>query len=257
MRPGRSERGQEVLSIRGVATGYGKVQILRGIDMSVSEGQIVALLGGNGTGKSTLLKAISGLLPVWDGAIEFEGEPIQNRRPNEIVKRGLTQVTQGKDMYPAMTVEENLKIGAYTRKDRAGVAADMDKVFDYFPVLGERRRQLAATPERGRGADARHRPGPHGEPEAHHARRAELRPRPAHRPRHLQHRQSDQPERRDHDPARGTERQDGLAPRRVRLRDPGRGRPHRRRVERPHHRRQRAPRLPRGTVTDAGAELAH
>ena len=135
----------ELLSIQGVATGYGKVQILRGIDMSVSEGQIVALLGGNGTGKSTLLKAISGLLPVWDGTIEFEGEPIQNRQPNEIVKRGLTQVTQGKDMYPAMTVEENLKIGAYTRSDRAGVAADMDKVFDYFPVLGERRRQLAAT----------------------------------------------------------------------------------------------------------------
>ena len=134
-----------MLSIRGVATGYGKVQILRGIDMSVSEGRIVALLGGNGTGKSTLLKAVSGLLPVWGGAIEFEGEAIHNRRPNEIVKRGLTQVTQGKDMYPAMTVEENLRIGAHTRRDRAGVAADLDKVFGYFPVLGERRRQLAAT----------------------------------------------------------------------------------------------------------------
>ncbi len=134
-----------MLSIRGVKTGYGKVQILRGVDLRVSRGQVVALLGGNGTGKSTLLKAISGLLPVWEGSIEFEGQPIQNSRPNVIVKRGLTQVTQGKDMYPGMTVEENLMIGAYTRKDRAAIAADKTKVFDYFPVLGERRQQLAAT----------------------------------------------------------------------------------------------------------------
>ena len=134
-----------MLTIRSLHTGYGKVQILRGIDMTVPEGRIVALLGGNGTGKSTLLKAVSGLLPVWDGTIEFDGEEIQNRKPHVIVRRGLTQVTQGKDMYPGMTVEENLRIGAYTRSNRAEVAADMDKVYDYFPVLGERRRQLAAT----------------------------------------------------------------------------------------------------------------
>ena len=146
-RPGRlvCRRKTNLLSIRGVTTGYGKVQILRGVDLSVSQGQIVALLGGNGTGKSTLLKAISGLLPVWEGTIEFEGRPIQNTKPHRIVRRGLTQVTQGKDMFPAMTVEENLRIGAHVRNDRAGVAADMEKVFDYFPVLGERRRQLAAT----------------------------------------------------------------------------------------------------------------
>ena len=140
-----SQEGASVLTIRNLQTGYGKVQILRGIDMAVPEGRIVALLGGNGTGKSTLLKAVSGLLPVWSGAIEFNGEEIGNRKPHVIVRRGLTQVTQGKDMYPGMTVEENLRIGAYTRSDKAGVAADMKKVFDYFPVLGERRRQLAAT----------------------------------------------------------------------------------------------------------------
>ena len=134
-----------MLEIKNVVTGYGKVQILNGINLSVSEGQVIALLGGNGTGKSTLLKAISGLLPVWEGSIEFIGEEIQNQKPNVIVKNGLTQVTQGKDMYPAMTVEENLKIGAYTRNDKGEVAEDMKKVFDYFPVLGERRRQLAAT----------------------------------------------------------------------------------------------------------------
>ena len=139
-----------MLEISKVVTGYGKVQILNGINLSVSEGQIIALLGGNGTGKSTLLKAISGLLPVWEGTIKFMGEDAYlqfflNRKPNVIVKKGLTQVTQGKDMYPAMTVEENLKIGAYTRNDRAGIVADMKKVFDYFPILGERRGQLAAT----------------------------------------------------------------------------------------------------------------
>ena len=134
-----------MLEIKNVVTGYGKVQILNGINLSVSEGQVIALLGGNGTGKSTLLKAISGLLPVWEGSIEFIGEEIQNQKPNVIVKNGLTQVTQGKDMYPAMTVEENLKIGAYTRNDKGEIAEDMKKVFDYFPVLGERRSQLAAT----------------------------------------------------------------------------------------------------------------
>ena len=120
-----SGTGGEVLSIKNVITGYGKVQILNGINLSVSEGQVIALLGGNGTGKSTLLKAISGLLPVWDGIIEFMGEVIQNRKPNVIVKKGLTQVTQGKDMYPGMSVEENLKIGAYTRNDKVGVAEDI------------------------------------------------------------------------------------------------------------------------------------
>ena len=134
-----------MLSIKGVTTGYGNIQILRGIDMTVPEGTIVALLGGNGTGKSTLLKAISSLIPVWDGEILFDGSPIHKLRPHEIVRRGLVQVTQGKDTYPAMTVEENLKLGAYTRSDRAGIRADMEKVYGFFPVLKERRKQLSAT----------------------------------------------------------------------------------------------------------------
>ncbi len=134
-----------MLSIKGVTTGYGNIQILRGIDMTVPEGQIIALLGGNGTGKSTLLKAISNLIPVWDGEILFDGSPIHKLRPHEIVRRGLVQVTQGKDSYPAMTVEENLKLGAYTRSDRAGVRADIESVYGFFPVLKERRKQLAAT----------------------------------------------------------------------------------------------------------------
>jgi branched-chain amino acid transport system ATP-binding protein len=134
-----------MLSINGVTTGYGNIQVLRGIDMTVPEGKIVALLGGNGTGKSTLLKAISSLIPVWDGEILFDGSPIHKLRPHEIVRRGLVQVTQGKDTYPAMTVEENLKLGAYSRSDRAGIKADMEKVYGFFPVLKERRKQLSAT----------------------------------------------------------------------------------------------------------------
>jgi len=103
------------------------------------------VLGGNGTGKSTLLRALSGLISIWDGAITFDGESIANVRPDAIVRRGLVQVTQGKESYPGMTVEENLMIGAYTRSDKAAVAADLRRVFEYFPVLEERRRQMSGT----------------------------------------------------------------------------------------------------------------
>ncbi|MBT6094997.1 MAG: ATP-binding cassette domain-containing protein, partial [Rhodospirillaceae bacterium] len=134
-----------MLKLSGVETGYGKLKILRGIDMHVPAGKIVALLGGNGTGKSTLLKAISGLLPVWNGTIEFDGQVIANKKPHEIVRSGLTQVTQGKDSYPGMTVEENLYLGAFTRNDKAGIAQDLERVYAYFPRLKERRKQLSAT----------------------------------------------------------------------------------------------------------------
>ncbi len=134
-----------MLKVTGLETGYGRVQILRGLDMEVPQGRIVALLGGNGTGKSTMLRAVSGLIRVWNGQIEFDGERIENKAPDQIVRRGLIQVTQGKDSYPAMTVEENLKVGAFTRSDKPGIARDLERVYDYFPVLKERRRQLAGT----------------------------------------------------------------------------------------------------------------
>lgn len=134
-----------MLKVTGLETGYGRVQILRGLDMEVPQGRIVALLGGNGTGKSTMLRAVSGLIRVWNGQIEFDGERIENKAPDQIVRRGLIQVTQGKDPYPAMTVEENLKVGAFTRSDKPGIARDLERVYDYFPVLKERRRQLAGT----------------------------------------------------------------------------------------------------------------
>ena len=134
-----------MLELKGVESGYGKLKILRGIDMSVPNGSAVALLGGNGTGKSTLLKAISGIIPVWAGEILFDGEPIQGLKPHEIVRRGLVQVTQGKDSYPGMTVEDNLKVGAFSRSDRAGIREDMDRVYVLFPRLKERRKQISGT----------------------------------------------------------------------------------------------------------------
>ncbi len=134
-----------MLKVDGVEGGYGKVRILNGITLKVKRGQIVALLGGNGTGKSTLLKAISALIHPWSGTITFDGERIDGLRPHQIVRRGLVQVTQGKEAYPGMTVEENLRLGAFVRNDRARERRNLERVYEYFPVLKERRRQLGAT----------------------------------------------------------------------------------------------------------------
>lgn len=134
-----------LLDLKGVETGYGKLKVLRGINMSVPNGSIVSLLGGNGTGKSTLLKATSGLIPVWSGEILFDGAPIQDLKPHEVVQRGLVQVTQGKDSYPGMTVLDNLKVGAFSRSDKAGVRQDLERVYSLFPRLEQRHKQMAGT----------------------------------------------------------------------------------------------------------------
>ena len=134
-----------MLEIKGVHAGYGNLKILRGIDMEVPSGGIVTLLGGNGTGKSTLLKAISGLIPLMEGEVIFDGVSVSKLKPHERMRLGLVQVTQAKEAYPAMTVEENLVLGAYTRKDREAIKADLQKVYDFFPVLRERRKQLSGT----------------------------------------------------------------------------------------------------------------
>ena len=137
--------GEILLEIKGVHAGYGNLKILRGIDMEVPSGGIVTLLGGNGTGKSTLLKAISGLIPLMEGEVSFDGVSVSKLKPHERMRLGLVQVTQAKEAYPAMTVEENLVLGAYTRKDREATKADLQKVYDFFPVLRERRKQLSGT----------------------------------------------------------------------------------------------------------------
>ena len=134
-----------MLEIKNVHAGYGKLKILRGINLSVPKGKIVALLGGNGTGKSTLLKTISGLLPLMEGSIEFDGQTLDKKKPHEIVKAGLVQVTQSKESYPAMTVEENLMVGSYVRNDRQGVQQDLEKIYEFFPILKTRRKTLSGT----------------------------------------------------------------------------------------------------------------
>lgn len=134
-----------MLQVNDVHAGYGNLKILRGVDMSISDGGIVTLLGGNGTGKSTLLKAISGLIPLMKGQITFDGVDISKLKPHERVRLGIVQVTQAKEAYPAMSVEENLILGAYTRKDREAIKADLERVYDFFPVLRERRKQMSGT----------------------------------------------------------------------------------------------------------------
>lgn len=134
-----------MLEVKDVHAGYGNLKILRGVNMAVPTGGIVTLLGGNGTGKSTLLKAVSGLLPLMQGAVFFDGIDISNLKPHERMRLGLVQVTQAKEAYPAMTVEENLVLGAYTRHDREGAKADLERVYEFFPVLRERRKQMSGT----------------------------------------------------------------------------------------------------------------
>ena len=134
-----------MLKIDGLISGYGTVQILNGANMKVDAQSIVALLGGNGTGKSTILKACSGLIRAWSGSINFDGEEIHNNPPHKIVERGLVQVTQGKDVFPAMSVIENLRLGGFVLNSKQKLNNNLEKVFNYFPRLNERKNQLAAT----------------------------------------------------------------------------------------------------------------
>jgi branched-chain amino acid transport system ATP-binding protein len=134
-----------MLKINGLISGYGSVQILNGANMKVEAQSIVALLGGNGTGKSTILKACSGLIRSWRGSISFNGEEIQNNPPHKIVEKGLVQVTQGKDVFPAMSVIENLRLGGFVLNSKKKLEDNLQKVFNYFPRLDERKNQLAAT----------------------------------------------------------------------------------------------------------------
>jgi branched-chain amino acid transport system ATP-binding protein len=140
----RKNDGARVLKISDLKAGYGAIQILHGVNLKVERGSIVAVLGGNGTGKSTLLKVISGLLKPTDGLIEFEGEPIQRLPPDKIVRRGLVQITQGKEVYPAMTVDENLRIGGFICTDAKRTRRTLERVYSYFPDLAARRKDYSA-----------------------------------------------------------------------------------------------------------------
>ena len=131
-----------MLVVDDVFSGYGKSQVLHGVNLYVNEGEIVALIGANGAGKSTLLKTISGLVQAQSGIIRFQNTEIQNLSAHRIVESGVSQVAEGRAMLKRMTVLENLRIGAHVRKDKE-IRQDIDQIFSKFPVLGERHDQLA------------------------------------------------------------------------------------------------------------------
>ena len=127
-----------------MSAGYGRVEALRGVSLGVNRGELVCLLGANGAGKTTTLKTISGLVEARSGRIVFDGEEIHRLGAPEIVRRGIAHCPEGRRVFPYLTVEENLRIGAWARRD-AEIAADMDAVYASFPILAERRRQSAGT----------------------------------------------------------------------------------------------------------------
>ncbi|MFS0668985.1 ABC transporter ATP-binding protein [Peribacillus frigoritolerans] len=134
-----------MLKIEDINVYYGNIQALKGISLSINEGEIVTLIGANGAGKSTLLKSISGLLKPKQGKILYEGDSIGGKAAQSIVKMGISHVPEGRRVFANMSVEENLQLGAYLRKDKAGIKQDMEKVYELFPRLLERLKQQSGT----------------------------------------------------------------------------------------------------------------
>src|SRR4029079_2991442 len=134
-----------MLELEDLRAGYGNIEALHGISLSVGEGEIVTLIGANGAGKTTTLMTISGCVRARSGAIRFRGRDISGLPPHEIVALGLVQSPEGRKIFPRLTVAENLEMGAFTRRDPDGIAADQNRVFELFPILGERRRQPGGT----------------------------------------------------------------------------------------------------------------
>ncbi len=140
-----SEQQKPLLEFRGVETYYGRIQILKGVNYVVHSGEIVCLLGGNASGKSTTMKTILGIVKPHKGEVLWEGEVINNLRTAERIKLGVATVPENRRLFPHLTVLENLEMGAYTRTDTAEIAADLERVYEFFPKLAERRKQRAGT----------------------------------------------------------------------------------------------------------------
>jgi branched-chain amino acid transport system ATP-binding protein len=134
-----------ILELNNIHAGYGKIKVLRDVSMNLEDSEIVCIIGPNGAGKSTVLKTISGVLKPMSGNIRFHGTDIGNFRPDEIVGLGISLVLQGRSVFPSLTVEENLEIGAFIRDDHAQVRRDIEEIYQRFPILKERRRQSSAT----------------------------------------------------------------------------------------------------------------
>src|SRR3989442_4798611 len=125
----------DVLTLTNIESAYGPIRAIRGVSLHVRQGEIATVLGSNGAGKSTILKTISGIIDPRKGSIDFKGEDITAQDPAHIVQQGLSHVPEGREVFPLLSVRDNLLMGAYTRDDRDGVAHDMDTVFGYFPIL--------------------------------------------------------------------------------------------------------------------------
>jgi len=135
-----------ILELQGLRAGYGEVQVLWGIDLAVRRGEITALIGSNGAGKTTLMRALSGLIPVQSGSYRSDGEDLAGATASRILSRGIVHVPEGRRLFGAMSIEDNLLMGAYSRSaSRAEISRDMDRVYTTFPKLSERRNQAAAT----------------------------------------------------------------------------------------------------------------
>ena len=134
-----------MLRIENLDVGYGETQVLWSVDLEVADGEVVALLGSNGAGKSTLLAALSGLLRPKGGRIVYDGEDVGGRSPEELVRRGVSHVPQGRRLFAGLTVKQNLMLGAYARPDRRAIPSDLERVVALFPILKERLRQLAGS----------------------------------------------------------------------------------------------------------------
>jgi branched-chain amino acid transport system ATP-binding protein len=139
------DEAMEILDVQGVHTYYGKIHALRGVSLNVKQGEIVTLIGSNGAGKSTTLNTISGLLKARDGKIRFEGEGIGALPAHSIVRKGISQVPEGRKIFARLSVTENLEMGAFTRKSASEIKGEMDSVFRLFPRLKERKEQIAGT----------------------------------------------------------------------------------------------------------------
>ena len=141
-----AEKSNKVLlQVKGLKVAYGGIQAVKGVDFEVREGELVSLIGSNGAGKTTTMKAITGTLPMNDGDIEYLGESIRGKGAWDLVKKGLVMVPEGRGVFARMTITENLQMGAYTRDDKAGILEDIERMFNIFPRLRERKDQLAGT----------------------------------------------------------------------------------------------------------------
>lgn len=142
---GRTDDGHALLCVNALVSGYGKKQVLNGVDITVSVGRIAALIGHNGAGKSTLLKAIFGLLPVWKGQVIFDGNLLNSAKPRDLLRSGMAYIPQGNRVFTDLTVRENLEIGGVTLSNKHQLAEGIERALAMFPVLKERLRQRAGT----------------------------------------------------------------------------------------------------------------